>query len=158
MKFQEIYKSNMLNEGRIEDIKSRYSSQFSPDHIDEVVDQALPDHDKKHVDWVMKHYSNGNIKPSDFSAVKKYLDVYEKNKSKINRGLSSVNGTKDLKELVKPYTSVGLTKEQRLAKNQKVVYEDEHLKIESHKGAEACEDMGWLPKDNKHFGELGGKA
>ncbi len=157
MAFQDIYKNHMLAEGRIDDIKSRYS-QFSPEHIDEVVDKALPDNDKKHIDWVMKHYANGNIRPSDFSATKRFLEVYERNKPAIGKGLGSVNGIKDLRELVRPFTNVGLTKEQRIAKNRKLIHEDEHLKIEQHKGSEACEDMGWLPKNNMFHDDLSGKA
>ena len=158
MNFQDIYKNNMLAEGRLDDIKARYSDKFSSDHIDEVIDKALPDNDKKHVDWIMKHYANGNIKASDFSATKRFLDVYEKNKSKIGRGLGSVNGLKDLREIVRPYTNVGLTKEQRLAKNKKTIYEDHDLLVEQHKGHEACEAMGWLPKDNPHYDSVNGKA
>ena len=148
MKFIEQLSSKILLEGVIEDAKKNFADRYSPEHIDEVVEKALPDNNKKYLPWVMKHYSNGNIASSDFPKVKNLLTAYDNNKSNIGVSLSGVNGLHHLHEIAHPYLNYAATASDKASRTAKTEYEDTNLLIQSHKGHKAVIEAAKLDRGN----------
>ena len=103
MSFIEYYMNDALLEGVIEDTKKRFADNYSSDDIDNIVDKALPDNNKKYLPWVMKHISKGSIKQEDFQKVKSLLTAYDTHNLQRQKQLSQVDGLRDLHELATPY-------------------------------------------------------
>lgn len=155
MKFIQLM-TNTLLEGVVEDVKKRFADKYSSDHIDNIVDKALPDNNKKYLPWVMKHYTQGNIKDSDFSKVKSLLTAFDNHNLQRQKQLSQINGLHELHELAHPYANYSNIQ----SSNTKTEYEDDNLLIKSHKGHSAVVKAATLNKSNPMYAKTNqpGKA
>lgn len=147
MSFIEYYMNDALLEGVIEDTKKRFADNYSSDDIDNIVDKALPDNNKKYLPWVMKHISKGNIKQEDFQKVKSLLTAYDTHNLQRQKQLSQVDGLRDLHELATPYADYS----KNHTENVKTEYEDDAIKIQSHKGHSAVIKAASLPKGSPMY-------